>query len=170
MLCAHTVFPPSKGGKTVQRDVQPRPVFNQDEIGHRFKLGVLQQTLAIEVDILKQEHSEFAIDGKRIVLLTIFRDVEQARCLNRKMFTNHTVDDRPVEKCLRHIGVNHRHHIAINDRGLEVSKASSIKDLAGEQSCDNGFVLPQLSQHQIQLCCPVLRGFHGSEGAVAEFP
>ena len=154
MLRAHTVFPPSEGGKAVQRDVQPRPVFNQDEIGHRFKLGVLQQTLAIKVDVLKQEHSEFAIDGKRVVLLTIFRDVSKpVASIERCSPTTPLMTDRLRSACDTSASIT----VTMSPSTTVVwrfPKPRASKTWLVSRSCDNGFVLPQLSQHQVNSVAP----------------
>ena len=86
------------------------------------------------------------------------------------MFSNHAVDDRPIEQSLRHVGVDHRDRLAVNDGGAQIPKTTSIKDLAGQCASDDGLVFPQLREHQIQRRGAVLCALEGLEGSVPKFP
>ena len=61
-------------------------------------------------------------------------------------------------------------HVPVDHRCLKATEAPCIEHLAGEQTCHDGFVLPQLGEHEVQFRRSIFSRFQRSEGTVAEFP
>ena len=144
VLRSNAFLPTVDGRKAVKRDIQPGVFVDQHKIRHGLELGVLQNTNAVHVRVFKEKDGEFAIDVEGRIVAAFLGDVQRPCGFKRKMLTDHTIDDRTVEKGLGNLGINHRNRLAINHRCPQTAVAASVKNLAGEDTGHNRFVFPKL--------------------------